>query len=95
MTSRMNYLASATVEVILHALDRWKDIWDVVNSTGNDGIESQKGFERHAGEYWWLARMILKIGQSGDQSCRYLQFVPSDSAEDLHDFVRKYKDYLV
>ncbi|KAH7069228.1 hypothetical protein BKA63DRAFT_451013 [Paraphoma chrysanthemicola] len=94
MTSRMNYFASATADTILHALDRWKEMWDVMNKTGSDGIKLHKGFERHANEYWWLARMIIKIEQSGDQRCRYMQPAPSDSAADLHEFVQMYKDYV-
>ena len=90
----MNFLAPATVEVILRALERWKNMWDVVSKNGEDGFVSHKGFERHAVEYWWLARTLLKIEQSGVQSCRYMQPTPSDSAKDLHDFILKYKDYV-
>lgn len=92
MTSRMNFLAPTTVEVMLCALDQWKHLWVISNETGEDGVVSHKGFERHAAEYWWLARTLLKIAQSGDQSCRYMQPIPSDSVKDLHDFILKYKD---
>jgi hypothetical protein len=90
----MNFIASPTVEVMLHAVDRWKHLWDVVSQDGKDGFVTHKGFERHAAEYWWLARTLLKVVQAGDQSCRYMQPIPSDSAKDLHDFVRRYKDYI-
>ncbi|PVH72467.1 hypothetical protein DL98DRAFT_610666 [Cadophora sp. DSE1049] len=94
MTSRMNALASITVEPILRAVDRWKSLWDVVSQDSEGRSMSHKGFERHAIEYWWLARTLLKVGQSEDQSCRYMQCIPSDSAKDLHDFVCRYKDYV-
>ncbi|PSN73800.1 hypothetical protein BS50DRAFT_614831 [Corynespora cassiicola Philippines] len=92
VASRMNFLSSATAEAILRALDRWKDLWDLANKDEEDGLLLQKGFEKHAVEYWWLARTVVKIGQLGDQSCRYMQPIPSDSAKDLNDFVRMYRD---
>ena len=93
-TSRMNFLDLASAEAISLALDRWKDLWDVVSKNKEGKAKSFEGFEKHAVEYWWLARTIVKIGHLRDQSCRYMNPVPTDSAEDLHDFVRKYKDIL-
>ncbi|KAI9159189.1 hypothetical protein HJFPF1_07197 [Paramyrothecium foliicola] len=90
----MTLLGSANGEVILLALDRWKDLWDLVSRNDEGRFKSYEGFERHAGDYWWLTRTIWKVVQSRDQSCRYMQPVPSDSAKDLHDFVRKYKEYV-
>jgi len=89
----MNFLAPANFAVLLSALDRWKDLWDVVSEHHQNRFGPHEGFERHSAEYWWLAKTILKISQSQDPSCRYMQPVPSDSAEDLHDFIRTYKDY--
>ncbi|KAH6628969.1 hypothetical protein C7974DRAFT_393562 [Boeremia exigua] len=94
MTFRMHYLAPPTAEALLSTLDRWKSLWDAVHETSVEGFDTHTGFERHAAAYWWLTRTLLKIVQSGDQSCRYLQPYPSDSVKDLHDFVRKYKNYV-
>lgn len=94
MSSRMNLLAPVAVEPLLCATERWKCLWDVVSQDSEGKLLSNLGFEVHAQEYWWLARTQLKIIQSGDQSCRYIQPVPCDSAQDLHDFIRRYKDYV-
>jgi len=56
-------------------------------------LNSFNGFEKHAGEYWWLARTLLKVEQSGDRSCRYMHLTPSDSGKDLHHFIGKYRNF--
>lgn len=89
----MNFYTLGSAEVTLRALDRWKTLWDYVNRNSEDASVSHKGFERHAGEYWWLTRTLAKIGQSGDQSCQYMRPCPSDSAKSLHEFMRRYRDY--
>ncbi|KAF2819313.1 hypothetical protein CC86DRAFT_413014 [Ophiobolus disseminans] len=93
MTLRMNFVASATVEPIHGAIHGWKSLWDTLHQDAQDGVAPLMGFERHAADYWWLAKMLLKVGQEGDQSCRYMQLVPCDSVKDLHEFIRKYRDY--
>ncbi|KAJ4985110.1 hypothetical protein SVAN01_09413 [Stagonosporopsis vannaccii] len=92
--SRMNFLTPATVESLLRSLNRWKELWDVLCMSSSSGSEVYEGFERHAGEYWWLAQTILSVELSEDKSCRYIQPVPSDSVEDLHNFIRKYRSYV-
>ncbi|KAF2849811.1 hypothetical protein T440DRAFT_468877 [Plenodomus tracheiphilus IPT5] len=94
-TSKMNYLASTAAEVLLGATDRWKILWNIVSQNYEDGVPPHRGFERHAADYWWLVRMFVKVGKSGDLSCRYMHPTPSDSVKDLHDFVSKYKHYNV
>jgi hypothetical protein len=93
MTSRMNLLTPMVIEPLLRATDRWKCIWDVVNQDSEGGLLPHLGFEKHAAEYWWLVRTQLKVTQTGDQSCRYMQPEPCDSVQDLHDFIHKYKEY--
>ncbi|KAJ8117826.1 hypothetical protein OPT61_g1069 [Boeremia exigua] len=70
MTLRMNLLASDNVETLLRATYRWKSLWDSFYLDGDNQEVQHKGFERHALEYWWLARVLLKAIQSGDRSCQ-------------------------
>ncbi|KAH7111805.1 hypothetical protein B0J11DRAFT_190920 [Dendryphion nanum] len=91
ITLKMNLLAPAVAGLILRGTDRWKSLWDTVTKGEEYKSERQKGFVRHAAEFWWLTRTIVRIGQSGDPNCRYMQCIPSDSVKDLHDFIRKYE----
>lgn len=63
-----------------------------MTATQVKGQAGLTGFTTHAVELWWLTRTIVKVHQSGESSCRFTQFVPSDSVKDLNDFIRKYKD---
>lgn len=92
MTSRANFMQDAVVEYLICALDRWKRLWDAKNKPAGAGVVLHKGFQRHAPEYWWLAKSLLKALQLRDDGCRYMQPMPSDSMQPLHDFVRRYKD---
>jgi hypothetical protein len=89
----MNLLAPMTIEPMLRATDRWKNLWNVLSLDNEGNPLPHLGFEKHAQEYWWLARTLLTVVRTGDQSCRYLQPAPCDSVHDLHDFIRKHKDY--
>lgn len=80
-------------ESLLGALQRWKRLWDSANKPVEAEVVPHRGFERHAPEYWWLAMSILKAVQLRDDECRYMQPVPSDSVQPLHDFVCRYKDF--
>ncbi|KAL1798456.1 hypothetical protein ACET3X_002493 [Alternaria dauci] len=93
MSARMALVVSVIVEPMLRATDRWKRLWDLVSQDSEGNLLPHIGFEKHAAEYWWLTRTMLRVIQSGDQSCRYLQPVPCDSGHILHDFIRKYKDF--
>ena len=95
MTSRMSLLTSISIEPMLQAIDRWKALWDVVSKDSEGGNLPNLRFEKHAVDYWWLTKTLLRVSKSGDRSCRYMQPVPCDSAQDLHDFVRRYKDFVV
>ncbi|KAI4688217.1 uncharacterized protein J4E84_005147 [Alternaria hordeiaustralica] len=95
MTSRMNFLASMNIEPMLRATDRWKALWDVVSRDSEGKGLPDLGFEKHAAEYWWLTKTILRVSRLGGRSCRYMQPAPCDSTQDLHDFVRRYKDFVV
>jgi hypothetical protein len=91
MTSRTSFLVQATAEMILDATDRWKELWDVVSERSERESLPHMGFARHAAEFWWLTRTIVKVGQFGDVSCRYMEIMPTESLEALHDFMRRYK----
>ncbi|KAI4615215.1 hypothetical protein J4E83_006941 [Alternaria metachromatica] len=95
MTSRMNFLAGMNIEPMLRATDRWKALWDVVSRDSKGNCLPELGFEKHAAEYWWLTKTILRVSKLGGRSCRYMQPAPCDSTQDLHDFVRRYKDFVV
>jgi len=95
MTSRMNFLVSMNIEPMLRATDRWKALWDVVSRDSEGNCLPDLGFEKHAAEYWWLTKTILRVSKLGGRSCRYMQPAPCDSTQDLHDFVRRYKDFVV
>jgi hypothetical protein len=90
----MNLLAPMAVEPMLRATDQWKCLWDMVSQDSGGRPLPHLGFEKHAAEYRWLVRTQLKVIQSGDQSCRYMRPKPCDSAQALHDFIHRYKDYV-
>ena len=91
--SRANFTQDVMVESLFGALQRWKRLWDSANKPVEAEVVPHRGFQRHAPEYWWLAMSILKAVQLRDDECRYMQPVPSDSVQPLHDFVCRYKDF--
>ena len=91
MTSRSSFLTLAASDSILSATDQWKVLWDSVAIQDKNGPQ-HTGFARHALEFWWLSRTLMKVAKMGDACCRYMQSMPTDSVNDLHDFIRKYKD---
>lgn len=93
MASRATLLAKAAAGTMLAATDRWKTGWDKVFAGKAQDLPRLTGFTAHAVELWWLTRTIVRVSQSGDQSCRFAQPVPTDSIKDLHDFIRMHKDW--
>ncbi|PSN61613.1 hypothetical protein BS50DRAFT_578170 [Corynespora cassiicola Philippines] len=91
MVSKANYLMPEAATMVVRASDRWKILWDRVKKEEESRCISQRGFVKHAAEFWWLVKMVAEVAQSGEPVCRYLEPLPSDSMEDLHDFIKKYK----
>ncbi|KAH8802999.1 fungal-specific transcription factor domain-containing protein [Xylogone sp. PMI_703] len=92
IVSRSSLLSQATAGTILRATDTWKVFWDTVTKSEDFKLHRQTALGRHATEFWWLTRTILKVGQLRDQSCRYMNIAPTETVKDLHDFICKYKD---
>jgi hypothetical protein len=49
------------------------------------------GFAKYALELWWLAQKIIQIAQTGDVQSPYMTSTPTDSLQELHDFIREHR----
>ncbi|KAF2844051.1 hypothetical protein T440DRAFT_473706 [Plenodomus tracheiphilus IPT5] len=91
VASKMNFLMPGAAGLITRALNRWKNLWDAVTQESEGSGVRKIGFEKHAVELWWLVQMVVKAAKSKDLNGQYMQTLPLDSTEDLHDFIRRNK----
>lgn len=85
---RKNGLADQASNTLLRGTDRWKELWEAVAEKEKSKPD---GFAKHVTEFWGLTRMVIRAGQSGDTSCRYLRNEVTDSLKNIHDFMQLYK----
>jgi hypothetical protein len=54
------------------------------------------GFSKYGLELWWLAQRILELSNrrtgDTDTQSRYMRSKPTDSLEELHDFIWRYAE---
>ncbi|KAH6951223.1 hypothetical protein BKA56DRAFT_605853 [Ilyonectria sp. MPI-CAGE-AT-0026] len=91
MTSRLNLVVEMSAQTILSATDKWKDLWNIVAERDFKADVQQSGLTRHTTAYWWLTRTFLKIVLMKDYSSPYMQNSPTDSVENLHNFIKTYR----
>ncbi|KAF4990481.1 hypothetical protein FDECE_14365 [Fusarium decemcellulare] len=90
IASRSSLLAQAAAGTLLKATNRWRMRWDAVAASRSHNDRQSAGFTPHAPELWWLTRIIVKMDHSADPNCRFPRFVPTDSIDELHHFIRRY-----
>jgi hypothetical protein len=88
--ARTGLLISATYEVLLRAINRWKDLWD--NSHARDMPSKRRlaGFTKYCLELWQLAHKILEVAQDRNPESAYMMHKPTDSLKELHSFIQHY-----
>ncbi|KAF2846230.1 hypothetical protein T440DRAFT_501970 [Plenodomus tracheiphilus IPT5] len=91
-TSRTGLLMPSTHDVLLRATDRWKDLWELVQSRNNAEKRRPIGFTKYGLELWWLAQKILKLAQREDTQSPYMTSKPTDSLKELHEFIQRYAE---
>ncbi|KAF2008799.1 hypothetical protein BU24DRAFT_91721 [Aaosphaeria arxii CBS 175.79] len=86
--ARTSLLSSSSSQSLYRALDRWKDLWDDMNS--NEEIDHSQfvGFTKHCLELWWLGRKLVDKMSKGDVGEEYMKATPKDSFTALHEFIR-------
>jgi hypothetical protein len=90
--SRTGMLVRSTFQVLLRATNRWKEVWHLVSSREVSSGGHLVGFAKYGLELWWLTQKILKLAQLNDAQSRYMISRPTDSLEELHDFIQLYAE---
>jgi hypothetical protein len=50
------------------------------------------GFTKHCLELCWLAQKILEVARSGEAKGSYMTGVPTDSMDQLHEFIKEHAE---
>ncbi|KAK4039508.1 hypothetical protein C8A01DRAFT_16525 [Parachaetomium inaequale] len=83
-------LLQTSTPALQRATDRWQELWDAAVSHINDEQLRISGFPRHSGEYYWLARGLLKYSLEGkDKSSPYYRRIGHETPKELHDLLRE------
>jgi hypothetical protein len=86
--SRTTLLMPSTYQILLRAIDRWKDAWYHVHSRTMLVKRRLIGFVKYSLELWRVAQNILQVVQRGDSDTAYMHNKPTDSLQELHDFIK-------
>ncbi|KAH7111326.1 hypothetical protein B0J11DRAFT_447653, partial [Dendryphion nanum] len=87
-TSRTNLLATSSYQTLIRATNRWREVWEKIQSRQTREQLPSFGFTKYALELWWLAQKILELAQSNDLSSKYMNGSPTNSLQELHEFIR-------
>lgn len=90
--SRTGLLISSTFSTLSRATTRWKEVWHHVAAREVESGGRFVGFAKYGLELWWLTAKILELAQREDKESRYMMCRPTDSLEELHDFIQRYAD---
>jgi hypothetical protein len=78
---------------VLHrAISRWKEHWGHIQSRDILNEKRLIGFRKYGLELWWLAEKILEVAECGDLQSPFMTSIPTDSLEELHEFIKHYLD---
>lgn len=90
--SRSGLLLLSIHDVLLRATNRWKDLWHTVHSKNVSENTCLVGFTKHCLELCWLAQKILEVARFGEAKSSYMTGVPTDSLNQLHEFIKEYAE---
>jgi hypothetical protein len=94
--SRSGLLLVSTHDVLLRATNRWKELWHTVYSRNVSENMCLVGFTKHCFELCWLAQKILEVARSGEAKgsymTTYMTSVPTDSMDQLHEFIKEHAE---
>ena len=90
--ARLMSLLQTSTPALQRATDRWQELWDAAVRHMDEEQLRIGGFPRHCGEYYWLARGLLKYSLEGrDKSSPYHQRIGHETPKELHDLLRELK----
>ena len=82
----------STHDVLLRATNRWRELWNTVYSENIPQKSGLVGFTKYSLELCWLAQKILEVSRYGGAKSLYMTSVPTDSLNQLHNFLREYSE---
>ena len=83
-------LLQTSTPALQRATDRWQELWQAAVGRMHDEEVRISGFPRHSGEYYWLARGLLKYSLEGkDKTSPYYQGIGHETPKELHDLLRE------
>jgi hypothetical protein len=83
-----------TTVQIRRSLHRWKEMWDVQESTLDDQSRENLGITQYSLEFWWMAMLLMEV--EATRSAHIIACLPiEEEAEDtsqIHETLRRFEN---
>jgi hypothetical protein len=94
--ARLLSMLQSGIPTFQRATDRWEEIWRQTVSQFDEEELRMSGLVRHAGEFCWLAKAMLKHSLEGrDKASPYYQRIGHKSLKELHNLLRELRELSV